>query len=107
METLTGLGLASVLLVVWFTWHTARSGAGPLAAIIMAWMNVAYGFTFNFLANPFLIPLMSPGGHMTAAHNFWGGCVYTAISVLRTYTLQLGMSARITRWAVRLSERLA
>lgn len=103
METLTALGLGSIALVAWFTWYTARSGAGPLAAIIEAWMNVAVGFSANFAANFALIPLMSPGGHMTPSRNFWGGCIYTAISVLRSFAIRLGLGPRIHRWSLELS----
>lgn len=108
MELLTALGVSSIILVIWFTWHTARSGAGPLAALIEAWMNVALGFGLNFGANFVLIPLMSPGGgHIGALRNFWGGCIYTVISMLRSFAIRLGLGVRIHQWALRLSARLA
>lgn len=102
METLTGLGLASVVLVVWFTWHTARSGVAPLAAIIEAWANVCLGFSLNYLANLWLLPMV--GAHLTASSNFWLGCVYTAVSVLRSYAIRLGLGDRIKRFALSLDE---
>jgi hypothetical protein len=99
MNTLELLGIASLLITAGFTWWAVRSGADPTAAIIEAWANVALGFSLNFAANPLLIPLMSPGGHMSASSNFWGGCVYTAISVLRSAGIRMGLGAKIHRFA--------
>lgn len=101
METLTALGIGSIALVAWFTWHTARSGAGPLAAIIEAWLNVAVGFGFNYFANLALLPMV--GAHLTAASNFWLGCIYTGISVLRSFAIRLGLGVRIHALALRLA----
>ena len=103
MNTLELLGLSSIAITVAFTWWAARSGADPLAAIIEAWVNTCIGFSLNYAANPLLIPLMSPGGHMTAAGNFWGGCCYTALSVLRSACIRLGLGPQIRAFAVRLS----
>jgi len=103
MSTLEALGLASIALTVACTWWAVRSGADPIAAIIEAWVNTCIGFGLNYSANPFLIPLMSPGGHMTAGSNFWGGCCYTAISVLRSFGIRLGLGAKIQRLAHRIS----
>lgn len=106
MTTLEALGLGSMVLVAAFTWLAVRSGVNPMAAIIEAWMNVLLGFGLNYLANPLLIPLMSPGGHMTAASNFWGGCVYTAISVLRSFAIRVGLGPRMHALAIRLTTSL-
>lgn len=99
MPLLEILGIASIAITAGFTWWAVRSGTDPTAAIIEAWANVALGFSLNFAANPLLIPLMSPGGHMTASTNFWGGCVYTAISVLRSAGIRMGLGAKIHRFA--------
>ena len=106
MGVLPLLGVASIIITAAFTWWAVRSGTDPRAAVIEAWMNVAVGFSANFAANQYLIPLMSPGGHMTAGSNFWGGCVYTAISVLRSAVIRLGLGKWIHRFAQSLTTSL-
>lgn len=106
MSLLEVLGLVSIAVTAGFTWWAVRSGTDPTAAIIEAWTNVVIGFSLNYVSNPFLIPLMSPGGHMTASSNFWGGCVYTAISVLRSALIRMGLGAKIRRFAEWVTARL-
>jgi len=106
VNTLQALGLASIAVTVASTWWAARSGADPRAAIIEAWVNTFIGFGLNFIANGWIIPLMSPGGHMTASGNFWGGCVYTGISVLRSFAIRVGLGARIHRLSIWLTTSL-
>ena len=43
---------------------------------------------------------------MTAGSNFWGGCVYTAISVLRSAVIRLGLGKWIHRFAQSLTTSL-
>jgi|GEM_PF-965575 hypothetical protein len=93
MSLLTSLGMASMAFVAWFTWRAYRSadsGAGQSkrASIIEAWVNILIGFSINYAANVVLIPLMADGAHVTATSNFWGGWVYTAISIVRQYTVR-------------------
>ena len=102
MAILTALGILSVLVTGLFTWHTARSGVAPLAAIIEAWLNVAVGFSINYAANLVLLPLV--GAHLTASSNFWLGCIYTAVSVLRSFAIRLGLGARIHACALSLDD---
>jgi hypothetical protein len=103
MNTLFIAGITSMLFVAAFTWHQYRNNTGPgqtpRGAIIEAWTNIVIGFTINWLANMVLIPLMSPGGHMTLAANFWGGWIYTAVSVLRQFTIRRWFNSRIHRLA--------
>lgn len=106
--TLELLGLASMAFVLWFTWYEAtRRAAGPGQSkgmsLLEAWVNIAIGFTINFVANFWLIPLMT-GVELPHAANFWGGWVYTTISLLRQYTIRRFFNShihRFTEWAVR------
>lgn len=95
---LTTLGVASLAFVVGFTWWTCRKSADAQQrreAIAEAWVNIFVGFSFNYLANLVLIPLMSEGGHLSAGSNFWGGCVYTAISMARQYAIRRWFATRL------------
>jgi hypothetical protein len=107
MNTLTIFGAASMLFVAAFTWAQYRDNTGPgqtpRGAIIEAWTNIAIGFTVNWLANIVLIPLMSPGGHMTLAANFWGGWIYTSISILRQFIIRRWWNTRIHALAQRMA----
>lgn len=87
---LTSLGIASILFVVAFTVRAYRNNTGPgqtpRGAIKEAWTNIAWGFSFNYVANIFLLPLV--GASLTATSNFWLGWVYTAISIIRQYAIR-------------------
>lgn len=85
--TLTALGLGSMLFVGVFTLRTYYAGENPRQAIIEAWVNIVIGFSINFVANLILFPLMV-GVHVSPGANFWGGWIYTAISVLRQYAIR-------------------
>lgn len=88
--TLMLLGIASLVFVVGFTVHAYSRNTGPgqtpRGAIKEAWTNIAWGFSFNYVANIFLLPLV--GATLTASSNFWLGWVYTAISILRQYAIR-------------------
>jgi hypothetical protein len=87
---LTTLGFASFLFVAGFTARAYRNNSGigqtPRGAIIEAWLNIAVGFSVNFVANLFLLPLV--GASFTAMENFWLGWIYTAISIVRSYAIR-------------------
>lgn len=52
-----------------------------------AWTNIAIGFSINYTANLLILPLF--GFHsLTASKNFVIGCIYTAISLARSYCLR-------------------
>lgn len=82
-----------------FTVHAALQAAGkgqsPRSSITEAWFNIATGFTINYVANWFIIPLAIHGGHMSAVGNFWLGWVYTVISIIRQYTIRRWFNARL------------
>lgn len=87
---LTTLGVCSFLFVVGFTARAYRKNDGvgqtPRGAIIEAWLNIAVGFSVNFVANIFLLPLV--GASFTNAENFWLGWIYTAVSIVRSYAIR-------------------
>lgn len=52
-----------------------------------AWTNIAIGFSINYTANLLILPLF--GFHsLTAGKNFVIGCIYTGISLARSYCLR-------------------
>lgn len=97
--TLTVLGLLSFAFVVIFTVraYANNTGSGQTArgAIVEAWANISIGFAVNFVVNLWIIPLMVDGNHITAAANWWGGWIYTAISIVRQYAIRRWFAARI------------
>ena len=72
-----------------------------LGSFIEAWINVAIGFGINFIANLLIFPLF--GFHITLGENFVMGILYTAISVVRSYTIRRWFNARIKRAAERMA----
>ena len=105
MNLLDVLAVFSFVFVTAFTWHayTSQPGTGqtPRSAIIEAWINITVGFSINFVANYAVLPLI--GTHFTAGQNFAMGWVYTAISVVRQYTIRRWFNARLHAAALYLS----
>lgn len=97
MSLLTVLGLASLTFVALFTWRAALAAPGigqsPMSSIIEAWTNLCIGFAVNFVANLFILPLI--GAQFSALQNFWLGCIYTAISIVRQYVIRRYFNARL------------
>jgi hypothetical protein len=86
------LGASSMLFVVWFTWRQytgpqVGQGQSRRQSIIEAWVNILIGFSINYVANLALFPLMV-GVQVSAEANWWGGWVYTTISILRQYAIR-------------------
>lgn len=101
------LGLASMVFVAAFTWYQAthsNQGVGQTkrSAIAEAWVNITIGFGVNFIANFILFPLMMHGQHVGLVENFFGGWIYTAISVVRQYAIRRWFNHRIHLFAARL-----
>jgi hypothetical protein len=91
MNILLTLGVTSALFVGWFTWYQithTNQGKGQTRrdSMIEAWTNIAVGFSVNFVANIFFLPLV--GASFTLAENFWLGWIYTAVSVVRQYAIR-------------------
>lgn len=55
-------------------------------SIAEAWANIAVGFTINYFANMCIFPLF--GMHISWRSNFLMGCLYTVISLVRSYVLR-------------------
>jgi hypothetical protein len=56
-------------------------------SVAEAWANIAVGFTINYCANLVILPLFGFKS-LTARNNFIIGCIYTAISLVRSYVLR-------------------
>lgn len=111
VSTLEALGLLSMALCLGITWWNFRynssgSGQSRLASVVEAWVNIFIGFTVNFIANHWLIPMMT-GVELAAAANWWGGWVYTALSMLRQLTIRRWFNDRIHLFAARAARKLA
>ena len=106
MTLLTALGIASLAATAVFTMAAyfsggSESGQSRRSSIIEAWFNVFIGFSINWLANWLILPLI--GAHFTAGENFWMGCIYTAISVVRSFVIRRWFNSKLQRAAQRLA----
>ena len=70
-------------------------------SFIEAWINVAIGFSINYVANLLIFPLFDM--HISLTDNILMGGIYTVISVVRSYAIRRWFNARIHQAAVRLS----
>ncbi len=57
-----------------------------LGSLIEAWINVAIGFTINFVANLLVLPMI--GFNISIGQNLFIGILYTLISVARSYVVR-------------------
>ena len=57
-----------------------------LGSFAEAWMNIAVGFSINFVANMAILPIF--GFHVTAGSAFEIGLIFTVISLVRSYVLR-------------------
>ena len=92
MSALVFCGLCGIALMLSTTLYGAfvkapRYGQSPWQSVGEAWTNVFIGFSINFIANFFVFPL---AGYAPpdAETNFWIGCIYTGISVLRSLIIR-------------------
>ena len=89
---LTALGIASMGFVALFTWRASLSAAGrgqsPRSAITEAWLNIAVGFTLNFVMNLLIVPIAVTGGHLSLEANWWMGWIFTTASIVRQYVIR-------------------
>lgn len=65
-------------------------GQSRLGSFIESMLNIVIGFTINFLANLWILPLF--GFHITMSQNFQIGLIYTVISIIRSYVLRRGFN---------------
>ena len=97
MTLLTALGIASFVFVAAFTARAYSQpdgvGQSPRQAIVEAWLNIAIGFSINFVANFLILPLAD--AHISAAQNFWMGWISTTVSIVRQYVIRRWFNARL------------
>lgn len=72
-----------------------------LSSFIEALMNVAIGFSINYIANLLIFPLFNM--HISLADNFWLGMIYTVISIVRSYVIRRWFNSKIHNAAMKLS----
>lgn len=76
-----------------------------LGSFIEAWANVLIGFGINFIANLVILPLFGFTS-LTLATNFAIGCIYTVISVVRSYVIRRWFNDKLHRAAERIARGL-
>ncbi len=64
-------------------------------SIIEAWSNVAIEFGINYVANLLVLPLA--GHNVTYSEAFWIGCIFTGISVVRSFWLRRAFNRLTSR----------
>lgn len=66
-----------------------------LHSFFEATANISFGLAISMLANAIVFPLF--GFHVTATQNVAISCIYTAISLVRSYALRRLFNAISTR----------
>lgn len=66
-----------------------------LGSLIEAWANVAIGYVVALLSQVIVFPIF--GIHVPLSTNLWIGAWFTAISLIRSYTLRRWFNARLRR----------
>lgn len=74
-----------------------------LSSFIEALMNVAIGFSINYIANLLIFPLFDM--HISLLDNLWMGMIYTIISIVRSYVIRRWFNAKIHNAAMKLTEK--
>lgn len=72
-----------------------------LGSLYEALMNIVIGFSINYAANLLIFPLF--GFSIGLVANFWMGCIYTAISLGRSYVIRRWFNAKMHRAAMKLA----
>jgi hypothetical protein len=57
-----------------------------LGSFVEAWVNILIGFGIAMAANAIVLPAF--GFNISPAQNFWITCIFTAISLVRSYVLR-------------------
>jgi hypothetical protein len=83
-----------------------------LGSLIEAVFNLAIGFSINFTANLWLIPVFVVGADGAPAHidwwaNWWMGCAYTVISLVRQFAIRRWFNSRLQAAAQKLAGRMS
>ena len=64
-----------------------------LGSLIEVLFNIAIGFSINWVANIWILPLY--GFHITGGQAFSMGLIFTIISVVRSYIIRRYFNARL------------
>ena len=79
------------------------SGAqSRLGSFYEALFNILIGFTINFFANLVLIPLFLHT-EVPLLANWWMGCAYTIISLVRSYVIRRWFNQKLQAAALALA----
>lgn len=76
-----------------------------LESFVEAWVNVAIGFSINYVANLLIFPLF--GMHISLSANLLMGFIYTVISVARSYAIRRWFNAGLHKVVVGIAKTLA
>lgn len=72
-----------------------------LGSLYEALFNVLIGFSINFVANFYILPLV--GFNITVSQNLFIGACFTVVSVARSYIIRRWFNARLHALAQRLA----
>lgn len=72
-----------------------------LGSLYESLINIVIGFSINFVANMLIFPLF--GFHISAGNNFILGCIYTGISLVRSYVIRRWFNAQLQAVAEKLA----
>jgi predicted Co/Zn/Cd cation transporter (cation efflux family) len=102
MNVLSYAGVISVLVVAVFSAYQYRTapGAGQSrrASLAESWVNVLIGFAVSYALSAALFPLVAGGHGLGHMENFWMTCVFTAVSVIRSFVVRRYFNARIAQF---------
>ncbi len=76
-----------------------------IGSLIEAAVNTLIGFTINFVANMLIFPLF--GFELSLGSNFALGCIYTVVSVVRSYCIRRWFNARLHAMAETVAAKVA
>jgi hypothetical protein len=74
-----------------------------LGSFIEAWINVLIGFSINYVMNLVILGWLF-GYPITLTANFLIGCLFTVVSVVRSYVIRRWFNARLHEAAQRLAK---
>lgn len=107
MSLLSTLGIASAVLVAWFTMLAYRDDSSTNGeqtrrqAIVEVWVGIVIGFALNWSMNWLLLPLV--GAKFTGLENFSLGMIYTLVSVMRGYVIRRWAGRHIQQFSARVA----
>jgi hypothetical protein len=73
-----------------------------LGSLYEALFNIIIGFTINFIANLVFIPMFLHV-EVPLLANWWMGCAYTVVSLIRSYVIRRWFNAKLHAAATKLA----